>query len=592
MLSTNALARIALLFLFLVAQPFVLNVSADPVKIFICSDGTFAVPVTDYAKLRTFNFDGSNPSTARVAKSDSLRGCQFDSTIDKFFFIDLDPTDAYFKIYKAGPDYSNGIVLQRPIPFANPYDIFGGFAIDSAANILYFPDSTNWEIKYASSLAPIILGPPVQNEPQTLNTTPGEGITTPFDVEIDAIHGKLYVANGNGGITRINLDGSGSERVIVGGPGVFGVALDPIHNQIFYTLENNQVWTANLDGSNPTELTDVIGPLSDFSHRRMDIDYEPETEQIYWVEWADPNPPFGASPSPGKLRRANPDGSGATDLIADLGYRALFLSFEYGTIKPSLHSPAPSRTYVTSFPLAYSLAEPPSAGTVRVELKQSNSVVASMTLPNFQSISTVIQPFATNINSSNFVISSLGFPVAPGTYDVTLSYQDAAGHIASTDISENVTLTVPTATPTNTPTPTNTAVPTATFVATNPPEPTATANPQATEGETTSSPTPAPGVTPTISNNACISAIERPQLRIKRKKVTLQVVAKKGAIYKFLAKPVGNPKRKSFSGSVKASKIGRLTFSFTALKPGLWEFSYTQKIKKASSQSCAVSQTL
>ena len=596
------------LLLAVIAGVIPLNLSAAPLKIFVCSDGTFDIPVTDFAEVWSYNFDGSAPAAVRTGKSDFIRGCQFDSTADKFFLTDFDPADVSHKIYRINPDNGAPLVLQLPIPFTPPYGIFGGFALDTDLKLLYFPDNTNWEVKFASSINPLDLGPPVQNAPQSLNLSPAS-VNSPTDIEIDLIAHKLYIANGSGGITRANLDGSGGEWVIQGGPGVFGLALDVLHNRLFFTLENNQVWSANLDGGSPTELTDAIGPLSNPSHRRMDIDYEPDSGKIYWVEYADPNPPFGTLPTPGKLRRANPDGTGATDVVSDLGYRATYFSFAYGTLAPRLRLPLADSNHLLSFELYYSLDETPAPGTVKVDFRQASLTRASLSMVDGRSIVTQIAPFLSDPEEGGLVSSSSGFPLAEGTYDVVLSYQDSAGHDAAFDIAQNVSLAVPTATPTSSPTrtPTATATRTATSTSTPTTTPTATNTPTASSTPTSfptqtatvaptiepeASVTPAATPTPTVSINNCSSALNAAGLKVKGRKTTITVVAKKGRSYRFNAIPLGILKAKAVSAAVKALKNGRLKFTFARLKPGLWEFSYSEKVKRVVTKSCPLLQTV
>jgi hypothetical protein len=573
------------------------SAAAVPSKIFVCSDGTFALPVTDFAKVRSFDFDGTNPVVVRTGGDSYLRGCEFDSTTDKFFLTELNQVSRFNEIYSVNPDNSNQVVLQRPLPFSNlpEHDIFGGFAIDGAERILYYPDTSNSVVKFASSVNPLVDGNPPLNAPQTLATSPDNEVGRPFDMEIDPIRRTLYVASPSSSIiTRVNLDGSGSQRIISASSGVNGVAVDYIHNRIFYTLDNNQIWTASLEGGNPTDLTGVIGPTIDFTHRRFDIDYEPDTNQIYWVEFADPDPGFGLSPPPGKLRRANPDGTNATDVISDLGYRALFLSFQYGTVSPILESPNSNAVHVSSFPLAYFLGETPLSGSISVQLKQADTTVASMTLQDFSRITTSIEPFGADINSGGFVTVSSGFPIPEGSYDIELSYRDTAGNPASKDVAQNVTLLIPTPTPTTTATPTHTPTitPTPTSTGTATQAPSATSSPTVTPNPTVNV-AGTPSVTPTVSVDVgCVSALGVPRLRVTRSKATFTVPARKGATYRFTAKPIGGPKRKAVNGSVKATRSRALTFSFQKLKAGRWEFSYAEIVKRRTVRSCPVLATV
>jgi hypothetical protein len=433
-------------------------------------------------------------------------------------------------------------------------------------------------------------------------------------LEFDPLSRELWVANQNNTITRISIDRSTSTILDFISRPVNGLAYDAHNARLFYTLDSNQIFLYNVRGSQLIDLTEVIGPTSDFTHRRFDIDYDPDTDKIYWLEYADPDPGFGLRPPPGKLRRANPDGTNVEDLIADVGYRAIFLSLQYGTIKPILDRPFPGESYVSSFDLHYVLGETPLAGTVKVNLKQSGAVVASMTMANQERVFTEISPFSNTLNSEGLVASSIGFPIAPGTYTVELEYRDLAGNPVASSSTPQVTLSLPpTPTPTATPTPTSTRTPTASPTPTpsRTPSSTPTSTPDDPVSTSTATPTPTPTTTPAVSSTPvatptvgvtatllptpssgpdpeCVSAARLPTVKITRKGTFVTVPVKKGTQYRVTANPVGLPTRKPVRRSLRAKKNGKANFSLGVLKSGLWSFSYSSNVNRISTLSCPV----
>ena len=590
---------------------FIFNASADPLKIFWCADGTFgADDGTQFARLKSADLNGSNINTVRTSTVDSMRGCHYDSSVDKIF-LTARGSDQYDKIVRIAPNNSSETIMQT-IPvfpgFSENYYTLGSMVTSNQRGALYWTDNVNSKIKFASSTNPLVadfLNP--QNVPENLVLTAGAELSTPFDLEIDSVKDEIYVANADGGITRINLDGTGSQKIIDSG-GVVGLALDTVNKQIFYTLQNNQIWTAGLNGTNPTELTPVIGDVvSHFANHIADIDYDFETDKIYWLEYADPLPPFGLSPVSGKLRRANPDGSNV-EVVMDVGFRAQFLTFQYGTLPPYLLDLNSGQTYLSSFPLNYRLQEPALAGSLKLLFKQGNATIASLTLRSeYSSITTTIYPFESTISAINpgsFVTASSNFPIAQGTYTLELTYQDIAVNPAASDSRANVTLALPTATPTNTATPTRTSTPTRTPTATSTPTatPTSTATPTAINTPIEIAPTPTPISTVSIVIAAptesptpevlCVSSLRLPKISVKAKKATVSFSGKKNGKYRILATPKGLPLRKSQSKNITALRNGKLQATFGPLKNGLWVFSYTARINKKVTTSCVVQKTI
>ncbi|MGC2425220.1 MAG: PxKF domain-containing protein [Nitrospirota bacterium] len=72
--------------------------------------------------------------------------------------------------------------------------------------------------------------------------------------------GKMYVMNGDGGVTVANLDGTGANFYGLGGQ-TGGIAFDAVHEKIYATVEpDNRLFVANSDGTGGVYLAYVEGP--------------------------------------------------------------------------------------------------------------------------------------------------------------------------------------------------------------------------------------------------------------------------------------------------------------------------------------------
>jgi len=131
--------------------------------------------------------------------------------------------------------------------------------------------------------------------------SPGDGINRPHSVTLDALHGKLYLTDGDR-IRRADLDGSNLENPITAS-GIFGgIAVDPVAGKVYWcSLLAGKIHRADLDGKNLEEI--VIG-LDRPEFVALDL----AADKIYWTDR-----------NAGKVQRAGLDGTGIEDLVEGLG---------------------------------------------------------------------------------------------------------------------------------------------------------------------------------------------------------------------------------------------------------------------------------
>ena len=130
------------------------------------------------------------------------------------------------------------------------------------------------------------------------------------DIALDIEGGKMYWAAFNsafpGTVERSNLDGTGRE-VLVDDVNAFGVALDHAAQKLYWTEftfgdSPGALFRSNLDGSSIELLLQGRKPRS--------IALDVASGKMYWTS----NPTQGET-GPGKIRRANLDGSGEEDVV-------------------------------------------------------------------------------------------------------------------------------------------------------------------------------------------------------------------------------------------------------------------------------------
>jgi len=146
------------------------------------------------------------------------------------------------------------------------------------------------------------------------------------DIALDIVRGKMYWAAFNtafpGTIERANLGGTGRE-VLVDDVNAFGVALDIAAGKLYWTeftfgISPGALFRSNLDGSSIEFLIEGRKPRS--------ITLDVASGKMYWTS----NPVQGES-GPGKIKRANLDGSGEEDVVVlPLNFGGIALDLDAG----------------------------------------------------------------------------------------------------------------------------------------------------------------------------------------------------------------------------------------------------------------------
>ena len=205
--------------------------------------------------------------------------------------------------------------IQRII---SDLDLVTGLALDAARGHIYWleRDANNFNLGriHRADLDgrnPITL-------PNNINLIQ---VTFPatFDLAAAPAAGKLYWSAENQ-IFQANLDGSG-ETVLFTGPAEFRIGkitVDEINGRLFWaatdiaggtptaTEGDSQIWRANLDGSNAQVIVDTT-TLDNLVP--VDLDYNEADGRLYWMQRG-----YLGNGDSGSLWRANPDGSGITNL--------------------------------------------------------------------------------------------------------------------------------------------------------------------------------------------------------------------------------------------------------------------------------------
>jgi len=130
------------------------------------------------------------------------------------------------------------------------------------------------------------------------------GLAQPFGITIDASTSSVYVTDvNNKAIYRSGFDGSGFAPLVTTGlVNPRGISLDPVSQSLFWTDNLAfRIETAQANGTGRSTLLPYSTPDG--------IVYSPGDSAIYWTDFA----------SPGKILRANADGTLLTTAIGDLG---------------------------------------------------------------------------------------------------------------------------------------------------------------------------------------------------------------------------------------------------------------------------------
>jgi len=135
------------------------------------------------------------------------------------------------------------------------------------------------------------------NNVETINSSTDD----PLYFSLDVATGFIYVTEyGNGDISRMNLDGSDTSRLITGGGTAMGSAVDTVNGEIYWTggPANDWIKRADLDGSNAeTIVTGLNAP--------QDISYDADNDRIYWTDGSDL-----------LIQRSNADGSNIETIVS------------------------------------------------------------------------------------------------------------------------------------------------------------------------------------------------------------------------------------------------------------------------------------
>lgn len=163
------------------------------------------------------------------------------------------------------------------------------------ASSIYWTDNSNNTIKRSD-----LDGSNVEN---LVNSSGGVS-----GIALDATNSKMYWMEFlSGKVRRANLDGSSVEDVVTTGiTQGFAVALDVSAGKVYYADQNDgEIFRANMDGLNSGIETLIDSGLSSPATLTLDV----ASGKMYWGE-------------PGKVRRANLDGSSVENVV-DTGFSSV-----------------------------------------------------------------------------------------------------------------------------------------------------------------------------------------------------------------------------------------------------------------------------
>ena len=129
------------------------------------------------------------------------------------------------------------------------------------------------------------------------------GLRTPYRIALDIVGGKMYWTDWDAfKIQRANLDGSNVQDLLTGLYFPHGIALDIAGGKMYWTDRGrDKIQRANLNGSNVEDL--VTQGLK--SPRGIALDVA--ASKMYWTDWRTK-----------KIQRANLDGTNVEDLITSI----------------------------------------------------------------------------------------------------------------------------------------------------------------------------------------------------------------------------------------------------------------------------------
>ena len=153
------------------------------------------------------------------------------------------------------------------------------------------------------------------------------GLGRPVSLDLDIVSGKIYWTDRStpdlsdpdamSNIQRANLDGTGIETLVSGGPSIKEtIALDTSGGKMYWVDfsfdgDDNKIQRANLDGSN---VEDLVTALEDPRGLALDL----SRGKMYWAD-------SGAN----KIQRANLDGTNIEDIVALLSEPPHYITLDF-----------------------------------------------------------------------------------------------------------------------------------------------------------------------------------------------------------------------------------------------------------------------
>lgn len=260
---------------------------------------------TDSGKIRRSNLNGS---AVEDVLTDLIRprDIALDLHNRKMYWV-----DSPANVYRANLDGSDiEEIINGDDPDVPPHGMRHkpfSIALNPIENKIYWGNNFPWEIRRAdydgSNIEVVKLW---------------ENIDDVFPIRVDAESleldvkaGKMYFVDSlNDNLARANLDGTNYEELGISMNDPYGLVLDLQNRQMYWTQIFGQIRTASLNGDNKeTLLTELSIP--------SDIALHIRSGKIYWIE-STTQKQNGENVSSRKIRRANLDGSGITDIITEL----------------------------------------------------------------------------------------------------------------------------------------------------------------------------------------------------------------------------------------------------------------------------------
>jgi len=229
------------------------------------------------SEIQRVNLDGTVDTLFSGANVTGPTHIEVDAVNGKLYWTD----EAAGKIYRANID-GTGSIQTLVSGESNPT----GLSINVTESRMYWA-SGNGQIRSADLDGN---GPTIE----------WSGLSSPADVEIDAVNGKIYwlEAGTSPKIARVNLDGSSQQIIVNSGLDTpTGLAIDTAHGRIYWSdTGSGEIKSATLAGN---DVTVVLSGLTS----PQDVEIDPNRQIIYWTESIS-----------GELNFASIYGTGATSL--------------------------------------------------------------------------------------------------------------------------------------------------------------------------------------------------------------------------------------------------------------------------------------